>query len=322
MRDAVLKKIIAGVILIAALTSCGGGTGTGGPSASGGTGGTGISVGTITAFGSIVVNGVHFDETGAIVVINDAPGSGNHQGLQIGMTVKIKATFNGDGTTASATDIEAEHQVEGFVEPGSIVPNTSFRVLGHTVYVDQLLDPSFDFSTIEDDAEVEVYGLRDGNGAIHATLIEVEPSNFEEEIRGTISQLDTVAMRFNIGALVVRYDGNTDFEHGTATDLRNGATVEVHVDTSNNSAYATKIEFEDVEDSGFNAGNGEKQEVEGYVSNYNSATDTFTIGNVVVRLTSSTVRRPSNAVVTNGIPVTVRGTTLNGELIASEIELH
>jgi hypothetical protein len=271
-----------------------------------------------------VVNGIHFDETGATVVINDTPGSGDHRGLKIGMTVKIKATFNDDGATASATDIEAEQQVEGPVEPGSIVPNTSFRVLGQTVYVDKLVDPNFDFAgTIVPNAEVEVYGLRDSAGAIHATLIEVDPTDFEEEIRGTVSELNTVAMTFKIGDLTVSYDGATMFEHGSASNLSNGATVEVHVDMSNQSlAYATEIELEDSEDSDFGAGEGEKQEVEGYISNYDGAVGTFTIGAVVVQVTSTTVLRPSNAVLTNGIPVTARGTTSNGVVIASEIELH
>ena len=51
------------------LTSCGGG---GGASlAEGGIGGTGISQGPVTGFGSIIVNGVHFDTTGAQVIKDD-----------------------------------------------------------------------------------------------------------------------------------------------------------------------------------------------------------------------------------------------------------
>ena len=322
MRYTVLNGVIAAT-LAAAIASCGGGAESGGTTASGGTGGTGISAGTITAYGSVVVNGIRFDERGASVVINDAPGSGDHRGLKIGMTVKIKATFNDDGATASATDIEAEQQVEGPVEPGSIVPNTSFRVLGQTVYVDKLVDPNFDFAgTIVPNAEVEVYGLRDSAGAIHATLIEVDPTDFEEEIRGTVSELNTVAMTFKIGDLTVSYDGaTTAFEHGSASDLSNGAIVEVHVEgVIGLNAYATEIEFEDIEDSEFAAGEGETQELEGYIANYNG--NTFTIGNTVVQVTSTTVLRPSNAVLSNGIPVTARGTTSSGVVIASEIELH
>ncbi len=321
MRYTVLNGLIAAIVA-AAIAGCGGAAPGGGTTASGGTGGTGISAGTITAYGSVVVNGIHFDETGASVVINDTPGAGDHQGLKIGMTVKIKASYNDDGETATASNIEAEHVVEGIVEAVD-VPNRSFRVLGQTVYVD---DPSFDIAgriVPNTEVKVEVYGMRDGTGAIHATLIEIDPPDFEEEVRGTVSELDTTAMTFKIGDLTVSYDGATAFEHGSASDLSNGAIVEVHVDgVIGLNAYATEIELEDIEDSEFEAGEGETQELEGYIANYNGSAGTFTIGNTVVQVTSTTVLRPSNAVLRNGIPVTARGSTSSGVVIASQIELH
>ena len=333
MRYTRPHRWIAVALLVTAMASCGGaetggttasgGTGGTGASNGGGTGGTGISsAGTITAFGSVVVNGIHFDETGASVVINDAPGAGDRQGLKIGMTVKIKATLNDDGATASATNIEAEHEVEGLVETVD-VPNRSFLVLGQTVYVD---DPIFDLSgriVPNGDVKVEVYGLRDDTGAIHATLIVLDPDDFEPEVRGTVRGLDTVARTFAIGGLTIHYDGTTDFDHGDAGDLVEGATVEVIVDTSSHPyAYAARIEFEDNEDSEFRAGDGDRQEVEGFIVDYNAGAGTFTVDGVPIQMTPSTVLRPTDAGLRNGIPVTVRGVTSSGVVIANEIELH
>lgn len=294
---------------------CGGAAPGGSTTASGGTGGTGISAGTITAFGSVVVNDVHFDETGATVVINDAPGSGDRQGLKIGMAVKIKASFDDDGVTATASDIEAKHEVEGFIESID-APTASFSVLGQTVYTDTLLHLIVAGSIVPN-TKVEVYGLRDSDGAIHATLIEVvDPDDSEQEVRGTVSNLNPATMTFEMGGLTVNYVGAA-FEHGDVNSLIEGATVEVKVDASN-PGVATAIEFEDIEDSEFEAGEGEMQELEGYIANYNGSAGTFT----VVQVTSTTVLRPSNAVLSNDIPVTARGTTSNGVLIANEIELH
>ena len=322
MRYTVLNGLIA-ASLAAAIASCGGGAESGGTTASGGTGGTGISAGTITAYGSVVVNGIHFDETGAAVVINDAQGSGERQGLKIGMTVKIKASYNDDGVTATATDIEAEHEVEGVVESIN-VPAGSFTVLGQTVFIDKLLR-SIDIggSVVPTTTKVEVYGLRDGDGAIHATLIELNPDDFEQEVRGTVANLEPVARTFAIGGLVIHYDDTTDFDHGDVGNLMDGATVEVEIDTASHPyAYATKIEFEENEDSEFRAGDGDRQEVEGFIADYNAGAGTFTVDGVPVQMTSSTVLRPTDAELRNGIPVTVRGVTSSGVVIASEIELH
>lgn len=322
MRYTVLNGLIA-ASLAAAIASCGGGAESGGTTASGGTGGTGISAGTITAYGSVVVNGVHFDETGAAVVINDTPGSGEHQGLKIGMTVKIKVTsFNDDNGPATASDIEAEHEVEGVVESID-VPNKSFTVLGQTIYIDKLLHSINLGGSVVPTTKVEVYGLRDGDGAIHATLIELNPDDFEPEVRGTVANLDPAARTFAIGGLVIHYDDMTDFDHGDAGNLVEGTTVEVEIDTSNPQyAYATKIEFEENEDSEFRAGDGDRQEVEGFIADYNAGAGTFTVDGVPVQMTSTTVLTPSNAVLSNGIPITARGTTSSGVVIASEIELH
>ncbi len=128
MSPAIVNRILLSAVLSTTLAGCGGADTT----ASGGTGGTGISTGVITGFGSVVVNGVHFDESNASVSINDRPGSGTHKGLKVGMTVKVKGSFAPDGASGTATDIEAEHEVEGKIASVDSA-NQSFIVLGQTI---------------------------------------------------------------------------------------------------------------------------------------------------------------------------------------------
>ena len=315
MKNITNKSILAAA-LASALAACGGGSDGGG---SAGAGGSTVSQGTITGFGSVVVNGVHFDEAGANVSINDRPGAGDHKGLKIGMTVKIKGST--DGASGTATDIEAEHEVEGEITAVDTATN-SFVVLEQTVYTDAgtLYDGiAGGFAGLTAGMKVEVYGLRDASG-IHATLIEAEDSDFDEEVRGVVSDLTTDT--FKIGDLTVHYDTTTQAEDGTlAADLKNGATVEVHFDSAVMANHATKIEFEDNEDDEFEAHDGDDTEVEGYVSAYDSATGTFTIGDVNVR-TTSTTRFEGMGALANGVKVEAEGTMVNGVLVATEMSFE
>ncbi len=167
--------------------------------------------------------------------------------------------------------------------------------------------------------KVEVYGLRDASG-IHATLIEAADTDFDEEVRGVVSNLNLTAATFMIGGLTVHYDSTTQVEHGTlAVDLKNGAAVEVHFDSAHAMAnHATKIVFEDIEDHKFEARDGDETEVEGYVSSYESVAGTFRIGSVTVKVTGTT-KYEGNGTLGNDIKVEVKGTMTDGVLVAREI---
>lgn len=311
-----LSKTLMAAAFATAFSACGGGSG--GSNGASGTSGS-VSSGAITAFGSVVVNGVHFDESNANVAINDRAGSGNHKGLKIGMIVKVRGSS--DGATGIATDIEAEHEVEGAITSIDATSN-SFVVLEQTVYVDAqtIYDgiPS-GFAGLVPGTKVEVYGLRDADG-IHATLIEAADSDFDEEVRGMVS--DLTADSFRVGDLTVHYDGTTRVEDGTlAADLKNGAIVEVHVDSSVTPSHATEIEFEDNEDDEFEMRDGDETEVEGYVTSFDSAAGTFKVGAVNVQ-TTSTTRIGGTGTLANDVKVEVEGTMANGVLVASEVSFE
>src|SRR3990172_11421322 len=117
--------------MLLAVTSCGTTT----DYAGGGIGGTGISVGKITATRgtSVDVNGVAFDITNTTVTVDGVPGNQNN--LKVGMIVKVDGTFNPDGTTGVAANIEFKDILEGPVDIVDPASNT-IVVLGQTVIVD------------------------------------------------------------------------------------------------------------------------------------------------------------------------------------------
>jgi hypothetical protein len=209
------------------LASCGGGV------LLAGIGGTGISFGSIIAFASVVVNGSHLDDVGASVTldgIQSAPGV-LHGGLKLGMVIKVSGEFNGN--IGSATTIEYNDNLEGPVCAGlpSVDGVRTLRVLGQTVILDAttVVDNAADIDSIVLADVVEVSGLPDQNGAIHASFIEVKTAALDVEVKGKISGLDTSpgVGTFMINDLQVNYT-DTDIDNSIPNDaLLDGLFVEV-----------------------------------------------------------------------------------------------
>lgn len=106
-----------------------GGTGSGAQGSLPGTGGTGIfSHGTISAFGSVVLNGIHFDETGAQIHIDG--GSAGRGALRLGMVAGVQGERFADGLTGRADSIEVWSVAMGRVSASQA---GQFTVLGMTI---------------------------------------------------------------------------------------------------------------------------------------------------------------------------------------------
>ncbi|MGS5088157.1 DUF5666 domain-containing protein [Hydrogenophaga sp. A37] len=111
-------------------TQVAGAPGTGGTGSPGGsdpgTGGTGIfSHGSISAFGSVVLNGIHFDETGASIRINGA--SSSPGALRLGMVAGVQGERYADGVSGKAESIEVWSIARG---PVTAAGGGQFTVLG------------------------------------------------------------------------------------------------------------------------------------------------------------------------------------------------
>ncbi|NNE45939.1 MAG: hypothetical protein HKN37_04680, partial [Rhodothermales bacterium] len=197
-------------LILAILAGCGGSSGGESsvqppvqqPPPSGGIGRNGIAVGPISTFGSIVTNGVRYDTASATFTVNDA--SGSEDDLRVGQIVTVKGTISDDGTTGTANEVIFDDTVKGPVASIDLVAG-SLVVLGQTVRVspDTSFDDSFSPASLDGVAVaqiVEVSGQFDANGNIVATRIEPKPAGTQYEVHGTVSNLDTGNMRFNLSA--------------------------------------------------------------------------------------------------------------------------
>ncbi len=283
-----------------------------------------VSSGVITGFGSIFVNGVEFETDRATFNIDGIPGT--QDDLAVGMKVDVEGSINADGITGIATHVDFDEELQGPVSGISVGggQTRSFTVLGTTVIID-INDTRFDddndafsFDTIEDNDNVEISGFYDETGALHATRIELEDEDFDDnsivEVEGVIEGLSGTF--FMIGTLEV------EAKDAVLDDLPNGLVdgIKVEVkgtfDVKTNTLTATKVEGEDdeLEDS------ENEIEIEGIITRYVDDSDFYVDDHPVDASADTVEREPSSLILAEGIHVEVEGIVSNGILIASEVE--
>ncbi|MEQ6342088.1 MAG: DUF5666 domain-containing protein [Gammaproteobacteria bacterium] len=300
--------------ILSGLVSCGGGAG--GGLAGGGIGGTGMSQGPVTGFGSVFVNGIEFATEGAEIEVEGQTGVTQAK-LGVGMVVRVEWEKDASGKFI-AKRIKYADDVQGPV--AGIIPATTgtggtFTVLGQTIKVDALtvFSGTTGFAGLAGGQIVEVSGLRDANGDIRATRVEVKTGTTEVELKGVVSSLGNPSGTFSIGATTVNYIS-------LPGGVINGVCVEVKGTASGAVITATSIEFDDSCSLG-GTKNGEEVEIEGFVTGLSG--DTFSVNGVAVSvasLPSSGYENGTNANLVNNVRVEVEGKITNGVLIAQKVK--
>jgi hypothetical protein len=322
MEKRAIYRLSAALAALLLLVRCGGGTdGTGGttplpPTAQS------VVIGVMTK-GSVIVNGIRFDDSSATVRIDDR--SGTSAELATGMFVKVLGRINADNATGTADRVEAENEVRGTVQAVNAGGNPpSFTVAGLTIYVDSttvFANLSGIGALVAGTTRVEVHGLRDADGNVRASRVEGKDATFDDELKGKVSNLNTAAQTFTLGAVTVSYAGATLSPSGAT--LADGVAVQVHgsLNATTGVFTATKVDREDLEDAVFQPSNGGKLELEGFVTGL-TATGTFQIGTRTVQTTATTrFEGGSSTDLANGVKVEAEGTLdANGTLVASKIE--
>ena len=199
-----LPLILSVPLISSLLVACGGGSGV-----STTADGTNITSGRITGFGSIIVNGIRFDVDNASFRKDDV--SSQQSDFQIGEYIVIKGSIDETGLNGTATEVIFKDLLEGQVTNVS-VDGISIEVLGQTISTDEST-VFHGFTALTDLIEgsiVEVSGIKDADGMIIATSIELEDDSFvngesENEIKGIISDLNATLMTFQIGNLIIDY---------------------------------------------------------------------------------------------------------------------
>lgn len=309
---------MAGLVLTAwQLAGCGGGGGGGSPAPAGA---AVVSTGVVTGFGSVYVNGVRFDTSSASFTVDDSPGS--QADLAVGDVVTVRGRVNDDGRSGTATSVAGEDAVEGPVTAVDAVAGT-LVVAGQTVLVDAdtSLDDNIPGASLAGLAAgdfVEVAGFLDAAGAVRATRIERKPAGSTVEVNGVISNLDTGTSRFRINDLDVSYASAvlSDFEGGAPA---NGDLVEAKGTTF----VAGVLQATRVERKGGNAqDNGSRQEIEGLITRFVSASD-FDVASQPVTTTGSTVFENGTAADLGvNLKVEVEGSVAAGVLVARKVSIR
>lgn len=117
------------VLATSILTGCGGSSGSTASTASEpGTGGTGIYQGAISGFGSVIVNGVTFDNSQAVMRLNDKVVS--QEALRLGMVATVQADRVAGATLGTANRIDVWSIAQGLVSDAGA---DQFKVAGMTI---------------------------------------------------------------------------------------------------------------------------------------------------------------------------------------------
>ncbi len=306
----------------ALLAACGGG-GDDGPAAPAGAadGATALSYtdGVISGFGSVIVGGVRYDDSRAVITSEDgttlAAGA-----MKLGMTVEIDGSrIDRSAGTALALRIRLNTEVKGPVEAVDTTAGTA-TVLGQTVLVttSTLFDETLagGLAAITVGSVVEVYGILDPeNARIVATRIEAEDGATEYKLRGRIASIDTTARTFAINGAVISYAGLPAAM--VPPGLANGQLVRVRLQTAQVGGQwvATALRggrrFPDAIT---------EAKLEGIVTAFTSSTS-FSVNGLPVNAGAATFP-DGTAGLALGARVEVVGTITDGVMQASSVEIE
>jgi hypothetical protein len=254
-----------------------------------------------------------------------------------GMMVAISGTINGANGTAD--NITVLRHVDGPMDDNGVnLATNGLKVMGQDVVVDtstvfdNVITSLADLRTLQGanvkHPELEVHGSADNNGVIHATFIhkwaDDNVAGRDEQVRGTIAGLDTVAKTFSIGRKTVDYNTLGSIPAGVIV----GSFVEVKgtLRVSDNVLLATSVKLEDATGG---QPSGSRSEVEGYVKRVVTPNASFELigpnGIQTVTWTTGTTSFTggTGADIGAGVKVEVEGTRkVGGALAATKIEIR
>jgi hypothetical protein len=302
----------AGLALAAALHACGGGVegqGTGSASS--------YSEGPISGFGSIVVNGVHFDESTARIT-DDEGRVLSADALKLGMTVRIDAgPIDQAAGTALAEAVRVSSDVAGPVSANDLASATMMvldqpvRVTASTAFDDDL--PAGQASVLPGDL-VQVYAILDPVSGVYAAQrverVSGMPSSFR--LRGLVADLDEARHTLRVGGALLTYD------EGTAPDdLAEGQLMRLALQTARDGSGRWVVTRFD--DAAARPEEGSEAEIESVIAAFASNAD-FTVSGLRVNASGARIE-PAGAVLAAGVRVEVEGRITGGVLVATQVEV-
>ena len=293
-----------------------GATASGGDNSGVGSGGTGATasagdssdagVGGVGGVGSIIINGVRYDTSTAILKLRDAPS------LQLGMTAKVNGPTNSDFTEGVATQVESAVDLRGIITSRDLAAG-SFVILGTNVITDSstawgnVSAPS----ALAPGVAVKVWGLPAGPGVLRATRVEQHALE-APIVSGTVQNVARGS--FTIGGLTIDARAATT----EAGALTSGVNVRVRAEAQPSSgvlkASAVELWYP------LSLIDGARRQIGGVVTDYAGASF-FRVLGIPVNASSAKVSGGPLTSLGNGVEVDVAGTVSNGILLATKIKV-
>jgi Domain of unknown function (DUF5666) len=304
------------LVALVVLPSCGGGVDSGGTGSAPAT----LAVGPITGFGSVVVGGIHYDDSTADVRDgDDAPLQPTD--LRLGMHTRIDAgpvaSANGR-LEAKAEAIRIDVQVRGPVD--SVDPATStLKVLGQTVLVNgnTALDAlTGGLAALRAGDLLAVYGEVDrAGGRIVATRLAPAAAGQDFILRGTVERYDAAARRLVVGGQTL------SLAQLSASDLPSSLAAGQPVRARLASAPVAGVwTVKSLRKDGLMLGTRDNVELEGRISALTSP-QRFSVDGVEVDASAATFPDGTQGIVL-GARVEVEGSASAGVITARTVKLE
>jgi len=274
------------------------------------------STGIIDGFGSIIVNGVRYDSSQSIILINGQSGSEND--LRTGYKVKITGTQE-EADSGVAEIIEFRPDLVGNItqinnaKKHIIILGQTIQITNTTIF-DRAITPH-NIEGLRVGERILISGHADNNGVITATRI--ERSLQTHQINGVISHLNEASSHFMIRNITVDYSAAM-FDDIEDNQLVNGMHVSIRGSVSNtevfNAQYIKGIDnrFSD---------NIARAKVEGFITRFTSATDFDVDGITCTTTTQTNYANGNQTQLTLGTAVEITGSVnALGILVAQKIQ--
>jgi hypothetical protein len=295
---------LAAWLVVLLVMACGGGVGTGGTGA--------FASGPITGFGSIIVEGVHFDESAARIEGDDDAGRDRSE-LRLGTMVEVQSGEIRDGV-ATASQVRIVSALIGSVDSVAadalVVNGQTVRVNAGTVFDDRFAGG---IAAITVGRVVEVYGfVSPAPAEIVATRIEPKDGATAFKFRGVVAALNTQARTFDIGNQHFIYAASVS----GASDLRDGAFLRVMVGVQRDAQGRWIVSA--LGTTGPEGGDRDQAKARGVITSFTSNAN-FAVGGFTVDASAAQIEGGPLAA---GLQVEVEGRLQAGVLIASSVDVE
>jgi hypothetical protein len=192
-------------LLLALLVACGGGQDTAGV----GTGGTGLKEGNVTGFGSVFIDGVRYDNSQALVQVDD--GSGTLAAGQFKLGQRVRVLVNGAGQVSTAEilpallgPVERAPDAQGYLN----VMGQWVRFVSRTLPYHSTLSSSTYLDGYDDIANVDAFDVVE----VHGTWVESDPIHGSVLVASRIERRSSMPQRVLVtGTVVTVQPGSRSF---------------------------------------------------------------------------------------------------------------